>query len=156
MENKLEFKLATEDDFEEIIKLEEESFNEYDRLNMDTLIDLYSLFKDGIHMFTYNNETIGYSVFFIEKGAGYIESIAVNNNYRGKGFGKQALLFIIEQLKGKGIKIINLHVRTDNKEAISLYEKIGFIKNGTVDDIYTDGANAYFYTLNIKDVKNDR
>jgi len=151
MDNKLEFKPATEDNFEEIIKLEEESFNEYDRLDMNTLVDLFSLFKDGIHMFTHNNETIGYSVFFIEKGAGYIESISVSPDHRNKGIGKQALLFIIEQLKEKGIKIINLHVRTDNKEAISLYEKIGFIKNGTVDDIYTDGAPAYFYSLDIEE-----
>ena len=39
---------------------------------------------------------------------------------------------LIDYAKEHGIEIINLEVRSDNKAAIHLYEKYGFIKTGTV------------------------
>lgn len=147
MNKKIIFNPVTENDFEEILKLEEESFNSYDRLDRKTLLELFSEFREGFYSLVSDGIMVGYSVFLIEKGAGYIESIAINNNYRRRGFGLLALRFMIKCIADMNIKEINLHVRTDNKAAISLYEKEGFVKRMLVDSFYEDGEPAYLYSL---------
>jgi len=146
MKDKVIFRPADENDFEEILKLEEDSFNLYDRLDRETLIELFLDFREGFHMITNDNVIIGYSVFLIEDGAGYIESIAIKNNYRRRGLGLLALKYMIKCIIKMNINDINLHVRTDNPAAMSLYEKEGFVKIDKVDNFYKDGEPAYFYS----------
>ena len=52
-----------------------------------------------------------------------IDDLIVNPKYQGKGYGKQILLWALENANSK--RII-LHVAAWNKRAISLYEKNGF------------------------------
>lgn len=57
--------------------------------------------------------------------------VSVRKPYWGIGIGKILLEFLIECAKDTGIiRKINLRVRTDNENAIKLYEKYGFIKEG--------------------------
>ncbi len=46
--------------------------------------------------------------------------------FRGKGFGKLMVNFAIDYAKSKGFKIIELETASALKEAILLYQKIGF------------------------------
>jgi len=146
MNSKIIFKPVTEDDFEEILKLEKESFNKYDRLDRETLIEIFSEFSEGFYTLISDGIMAGYSVFYIEKNRGYIESIAIKNIFRRRGFGRTALKFMIKRMNDMDIKEINLHVRFENREAISLYEKEGFVREGIADGFYTDGEPAYLYT----------
>lgn len=146
MKSNVIFKPAAENDFEEILRLEKESFNSYDRLDRETLIELFAEFREGFHIITADGEVAGYSVFLIEDGEGYIESIAINSNYRRRGLGILALNYMMECLKDRGFKKINLHVRMDNIAAMSLYEKEGFIRTGIVPGFYKDGESAYLYS----------
>ena len=57
---------------------------------------------------------------FIRKGANLV------------GFDRNPSAILEDYAKEHGIEIINLEVRSDNKAAIHLYEKYGFIKTGTV------------------------
>ncbi len=148
MKDKLIFRPASETDFNEILKLEEDSFSLYDRLDREDLIELFSGFREGFHMILSDCETIGYSVFLIEDEAGYIESIAVSNKYRRRGVGLLALKHIIKCIIDMNINEINLHVRTDNLAAMSLYEKEGFVKKERVESFYKDGEPAYLYKRN--------
>jgi ribosomal-protein-alanine N-acetyltransferase len=146
------FKPATESDFAEILRLEEESFNLYDRLDDETLIELYSEFSEGFHIIIVDGVMAGYSVFLLEDDIGYIESIAINNNYKRRGLGLLALQHMIKCLGDMGIKDINLHVRIDNNAAMSLYEKEGFEKKLIVENFYKDGEPAYLYSRNESDL----
>jgi ribosomal-protein-alanine N-acetyltransferase len=146
MKSKVIFKPAAESDFEEILRLEEESFNLHDRLDRETLIELFNEFREGFHIITADGEFAGYSVFLIEDGEGYIESIAVNSNHRRRGLGILALKYMMECLKDRGFEKINLHVRMDNIAAMSLYEKEGFLRTGIVPGFYKDGEPAYLYS----------
>jgi ribosomal protein S18 acetylase RimI-like enzyme len=47
--------------------------------------------------------------------------IAINNNYKGKGIGKELILFLERQLKKDHINTYGLSVRKDNKSAIDFY-----------------------------------
>ncbi len=149
MNSKVVFKPASENDFEEILRLEEESFNLYDRLDRETLIDLFSEFREGFYLITADGVVAGYSVFLVEQGEGYIESIAVYPDNRRRGLGLMALKFMLKIMADMGLKKINLHVRMDNLPAMSLYEKEGFERTGVAPGFYKDGESAYIYSLEV-------
>lgn len=147
--DRVEFIPATEDHFNIILELERESFNIYDSLDRDSLVELYSEFSEGFTIIKFNGEIAGYSVYLVEEDAGYIESVAVFKRYRGKGLGLSVLRFMVERIRGRGLNRIYLHVRTDNAAAINLYEREGFINSGRIKGFYTDGGDAYRYSIEI-------
>ena len=67
--------------------------------------------------------------------------MSVRKSYWGLGIGSFMLDVLIEWAKGTEIvKKINLRVRTDNQGSISLYERKGFVIEGTIrKDIFVDG-----------------
>jgi len=67
--------------------------------------------------------------------------VTVRKPYWGLGIGSFLLEFLIEWAKKTGItKKINLRVRTDNENAIKLYNKYGFEKEGVhIRDFYING-----------------
>ena len=54
-------------------------------------------------------------------------------DYRGKGYGRELLILSIKKLKESNVKIINLQVETNNKNALNLYKSCGFKENYTMD-----------------------
>jgi ribosomal protein S18 acetylase RimI-like enzyme len=57
---------------------------------------------------------------------GFIFELYVEENQRGKGYGKQAMLLIEEKAREFGLKSIGLHVFGSNKVARNLYEAVGY------------------------------
>lgn len=83
-----------------------------------------------------NNETIGY-VWFCEKGPAdnrkaYLLDIVIEEQYRGKGYGKKAMLLLEEKVKYLGLKHIGLHVFGHNHRAYELYKKLGYVETNIV------------------------
>lgn len=62
----------------------------------------------------------------LTNGAIELTYIGVESGQRGKGLGKNLLKQFIEASRESGYQSIVLSVETDNKPAISLYEKSGF------------------------------
>ena len=60
------------------------------------------------------------------KKIGFIFDITIEENQRGKGYGKRAMLMIEEKAKEMGIRQMGLHVFAKNKIARTLYEKLGY------------------------------
>ncbi len=58
--------------------------------------------------------------------SGFIFDIRIDGKFRGKGYGKQAMLLIEEKARELGLKSIGLHVFAYNKVAKNLYEGIGY------------------------------
>jgi len=56
--------------------------------------------------------------------------MGVIREYRGRGIGKLLLSKCLEIAKNRDIEIVYLHVFSDNKSAIGLYESMGFIQEG--------------------------
>ncbi len=147
MNKMITFRHADETDFDMILNLEKESFNRYDRLDLKTLNELFSEFREGFYIILADGVIAGYSVFLVEDGAGYIESIAISKNYRRCGFGLITLRFIMSRIADMSINRIDLHVRFDNNAAMALYEKVGFVRKKIVEGFYTDGESAYLYSF---------
>lgn len=61
-----------------------------------------------------------------ETGEMYIDTLAVNPDMRGRGFGSDFLTFLIEEYVIKNKQTLGLLVDKDNPKAQKLYRKIGF------------------------------
>lgn len=56
-----------------------------------------------------------------------IESVRIDEKYRGKGFGKQMFEYAIEKARSKGCKLVQLTSDKQRPEAIRFYKKLGFV-----------------------------
>lgn len=71
-------------------------------------------------------------------------TIAIHEGYQGKGFGRALLSYLIDWARANPkIEKIMLHVRSSNKNAISLYEKMGFVVEGVRIKMLKLGPNSY-------------
>ena len=78
--------------------------------------------------------------------------MTVIRQYWGSGIGTLMLDAAIAWAKDTNIiKKINLRVRTDNKRAISLYEKKGFLREGRIrKEIFIDGKYYDHYWMSLE------
>ncbi len=83
---------------------------------------------------TYLNDTlVGYCWIIINaeanakraKNKGLIHMLGVDPDYRQQEIGKAILLNGLEDLKNKGVDIVELTVDSENPAACSLYESVG-------------------------------
>ncbi len=87
--------------------------NDYEQVR-EKVNDIYLFFKNG--------EIIG-SVACYENE---IDDLIVNKKFQQKGYGKQLLLWGMQQIRKKNNDPITLHVAEWNQNALMLYKKIGF------------------------------
>ncbi|HSG26997.1 MAG TPA: GNAT family acetyltransferase [Candidatus Krumholzibacterium sp.] len=57
---------------------------------------------------------------------GWINYLAVDPEYRGRGFARKMMDEVEERIRGKGCPKINLQVRETNADVIAFYEHIGY------------------------------
>mmetsp|Transcript_12306 Transcript_12306/g.18645 ORF Transcript_12306/g.18645 Transcript_12306/m.18645 type:complete len:200 (+) Transcript_12306:94-693(+) len=81
----------------------------------------------------------------VEQGVlkGYIAMLTVNNQYRKKGIGSQLAVIGMKRMIEAGCKEIVLETEVSNVGAISLYEKMGFIKEERLARYYLNGGDAF-------------
>lgn len=64
--------------------------------------------------------------FFVNPKRGFVGSIGVDEQQRGKGVGKSMLIFAENDLKEQGIKVFDIDFYTFNTAAEKLYNSLGF------------------------------
>lgn len=62
----------------------------------------------------------------VKNGKAFIYDFIIDEAFRGKGYGKQALMALDENLVAMGVESVGLHVFGDNFIAQELYKKMGF------------------------------
>lgn len=72
------------------------------------------------------NNKIGALWVEIKEGKAFIFDFVIEEAFRGKGFGKQALAAMDQELIAMGVESVALHVFGDNITAQELYKKMGF------------------------------
>jgi ribosomal-protein-alanine N-acetyltransferase len=103
-----------------------------------------------------NGDVVGYIMPRIELGfsnlknlpslvkKGHVVSIAVLEAYRNRGIGTALLKASMKSMKEDyGAEEVYLEVRVSNYLAISVYEKLGFMKIKVLKHYYADGEDAY-------------
>jgi ribosomal protein S18 acetylase RimI-like enzyme len=69
---------------------------------------------------------VGFLWVQVKNGKGFIYDFLIAEEYRGKGYGKQALAAMDERLQQMDVESVGLHVFGDNITAQELYKKMGF------------------------------
>lgn len=163
-------RLAKQEEFENIEKQRLSSYQQYEnsvstehwKLLKTTLtsksdqspgVDVYVAEIDG--------QIAGSIVLFPSKSKAYewestaseypeIRMLAVDSEFRSKGVGKALVQQCIDSSKMKGAKFIGLHTGSFMKDAIRLYEKMGFERVPSLDFIPMDDGvivKAFRYNL---------
>jgi ribosomal-protein-alanine N-acetyltransferase len=79
---------------------------------------------------------------------GQIMNLAVESSHRGKGIGKELLLYAFDEMREAGISTCSLEVRESNQPARQLYESQGMASTGRIPLYYGDeDAITYETTL---------
>lgn len=77
-----------------------------------------------------NDQRVGFIWFSVRGSEGnkraFICDIIVEEPYRGKGYGKQLMLYMEQEAKKLGLNRIGLHVFDFNETAIRLYQSLGY------------------------------
>jgi len=108
------------------------------------------LTNDGTPPFSYaiynDDVMVGYTLYFFstadkydpeDEDCYYICRFMIDKRYQGKGFGKQGMLKVLEHIKsfphGKA-DIVVLSYEPENTVAKKLYESLGFVETGEIDE----------------------
>lgn len=75
---------------------------------------------------------IGYAGIQLRNNELFLSKFYVKSSYQGQGHGKQTMLFIESLAKEKGYNKISLTVNKNNLNAINAYEKMRFLKAGSI------------------------
>ena len=141
----MEILKINKEDLDIIYNIDNENFV-YDSYNIDAInrffLDNNTLFLKIIQ----NNEIVGYSIVLLIKPDAELLKICIKENYRSLGYAKKLLDYNIDYLKNNNYDCIFLEVRSDNYNAIKLYDKLGFIKYNERKNYYKDtNVDALLY-----------
>jgi len=91
----------------------------------------------------------GFAIVDLDPAAGkpvaYIQTIEVTPASRGKGIGGQLLLRVESSARNAGAQSIWLHVDVENLDAIRIYEKHGYERQGRAEHYYARNRPAFVY-----------
>jgi ribosomal-protein-alanine N-acetyltransferase len=73
---------------------------------------------------------------------GHILNVAVRRACRGAGIGRLLVERVLQECRGGGAEFVSLEVRPSNREAVSLYTRLGFVATGRRKRYYQDGEDA--------------
>ena len=81
----------------------------------------------------HKDEYIGEISVYREQNVLCIYGVYIEEEYRGRGYGKYLLSYVLSEAVKNGAKEAMLHVTSDNKAASGLYEKMGFKNREKID-----------------------
>jgi len=129
-------------DLSGVMEIEKTSFGD-DAYPKSRFKRLYNRNPVGFVIADVLGEVVGYAVGNVTRDVGEIDSLAVHSHYRRLGIGQELLEYLIDRFRASGMKECTLEVRTTNKEAIGLYEKLGFQLMETLPNYYSDRGSAF-------------
>jgi len=72
----------------------------------------------------------GYGIMSMGAGEAHVLNVCVRDEYRGRGFARKVLLYLIDRARGAGMHEAFLEVRPSNTVAARLYYSLGFEQVG--------------------------
>ncbi|MDL2224696.1 ribosomal protein S18-alanine N-acetyltransferase [Eubacteriales bacterium OttesenSCG-928-M02] len=149
MEYELVVRLLTEADMEATYALEQKCFS--------TPWSWEGLYKDVVEnrLATYvgafvNGRQVGFGGMWQILDEGFITNICVEEEQRGKGYGRFLMASLLDLALAKGVKDMTLEVRVGNVPAIHLYQSLGFTAVGVRKGYYKNPKeDAYIMWLSL-------
>ena len=111
---------------------------------------VYAFERDGVIVGTalvreFTDEPLGYD----------LQQFMIDQQYQNKGYGTEALQLVLDELRRENhYDHVELCVKKADTEAIHLYEKLGFVDSGYVDEDLPDSLNMIYYLSGVNGRKN--
>ena len=83
-----------------------------------------------------DGEVAGYAGMHCVAGECYVNNVAVFPKFRSKGIGRQLMQTLLAAGEALNAQFITLEVRASNREAMDLYDSLGFAVMGVRRDFY--------------------
>ncbi|KAM0675842.1 N-alpha-acetyltransferase 30 [Gurleya vavrai] len=118
----------------------------------------YSRYKKHCYTAKLNNKIIGAILSKTENDTfGYIAMIAVEKEYRRRGIGKNLIKLCLQSFIDINIYNVLLETEFDNKAAICVYKKMGFVITDFFEFYYLNFKHAIRlqYMFNLKEETKD-
>lgn len=131
-----------EKDLDEIILIEKELFTS-PRNKEQFLYEINENEFSRSFVLEMNNEIIAYGMMWFLFENADITNIAVKKKYQKQGYGLKMLKHLLKEAINNNCEFVHLEVRINNKEAINLYNKMGFETVRIRKHYYEDGSDAY-------------
>jgi ribosomal protein S18 acetylase RimI-like enzyme len=137
------FRLAVIEDLAALLELEAQCFTT-DRLNARSFQWMITKAHGQLLVAEVDGLLLGYALVLFHRGTSLarLYSIAIAEQARGGGLGKQLLQRIEVCALEHDCAYLRLEVRTDNPAALALYERNGYRRFARVHDYYEDHADA--------------
>jgi ribosomal protein S18 acetylase RimI-like enzyme len=108
-------------------------------MNYDHCLTAFEGACKEIHVVSYGNNIAGFAILQVcGSFSGYIQTICIREDYRGKGFGTKLLKYCEERIL-KFSPNVFICVSSFNKGAIRLYYEFGFKLIGELDNFIKEG-----------------
>src|SRR5258706_2177441 len=135
MPTAIEIRPATKRDLSRILDIEASSFGR-DAWDRPIFINALAESPDLFVVARLDGRIAGYSITYVERGAGELGSIAVHPLHRRQGVGEALIRLTKSELHKRGVTAWRLMVRIDNEGSIGFYRRFGFKRIRTVRGYY--------------------
>lgn len=98
----------------------------------------------------YKERVVGYSLASCSNSAFHITNIAVNKECQREGIGTELMNRLEKIALDRGCTYAYLEVRTDNKAAIKMYQRLGYSIVRKQELYYINGDDAYVMDKELK------
>ncbi len=132
------YEKMNDENVEGIALLEKENFT--DGWSLESLKEEISN-PDALYMAVRDDENgkvIASAGMIISFETADIMNVSVSSEYRRRNIAKDLLTKLFEEGRKKGVKEFTLEVRAGNEPARKLYEKLGFVYEGTRPGFYSN------------------
>lgn len=148
----LTLRAATAQDLDEVWAIESAVFGA-EAWSRDTMLsELVGEYRHYIVLVDDAGTVCGYAGLLAVGTDGDIQTIAVNEQLRGLGFGGQLMNELLDEADRRGVQQIFLEVRADNPPARGLYAALGFTEVGVRPRYYQpDDVDAIVMRLQMGD-----
>ncbi len=103
----------------------------------DTVNNLSNPLTRALGMFD-GEKMIGYGAFWLLMEEAHVTHVAVLENLRGQGLGREMMHRLIQHASDCGARFMELECRRGNTRALSMYHKLGFLRVGFKKNYYPD------------------
>lgn len=147
----MQLREATREDLDHILELERQTFPET-AFSRATFLYYMDSASSRVRLLIAGDEPVGYVVYTVRGHPPlvYVDSIAVEPEHRGQGYGRRMMEHVSTVASESGIRYVKLHVRESNSRARDFYRALGFERAGTVESYYRDGEDACVMRLVVR------
>ncbi|XP_074312262.1 uncharacterized protein LOC141647820 [Silene latifolia] len=136
---------------DDIVRIEKKIFPKHESLSTSFDNELRKRNTGLLYVSHHINADIAGYVMYSSPSSllSFITKLAVKEKYRRQGYGEALLKAAISKCQARNIQRISLHVDPSRMPAVSLYQKLGFRIDSTVEKYYSADRDAYRMYLDL-------